>query len=218
MKRNYGLRWIFFLAGLVILALGITMTIKGQRLGISPWDVLHVGLFQQLGLTVGTWSIIMGSLILLVTCSLTKKLPRIGAILNMLLVGVFIDLFNWLLPEPSSLAGVIFIFVLGVVVMGYGVGIYVSADLGAGPRDTVMMMVVEKTGWGISRVRRGIELVVLAAGFGLGGPVGVGTLITAFFVGSIVHLSLPQSTILLQRLMDRENKNHEQQLASKKAL
>lgn len=217
MKRNYGLRWIFFLAGLMILALGISMTIKGQRLGISPWDVLHVGLFQQLGLTVGTWSIIMGSLILLGTCLITKKLPRIGAILNMLLVGIFIDLFNWLLPEPSSWAGVILIFTLGVVVMGYGVGVYVSADLGAGPRDTVMMMVVEKTGWGISRVRRGIELVVLAAGFGLGGPVGIGTLITAFFVGSIVHLSLPQSTILLQRLMDRENKNQEQPLASKKA-
>jgi len=217
MKKRYALRWLFFSVGLVILALGISLTIKGQRLGISPWDVLHVGLFQQLGLTVGTWSIIMGILIISTTVFITKKPPRIGAILNMILVGLFIDIFNWMIPEPETWAGIIAIFLLGVVVMGYGVGIYVCANLGAGPRDTVMMMIVEKTGWSISKVRRGIELVVLAAGFGLGGPVGIGTVITALFVGSIVHVSLPQSTLLLQKWMDRIANTNEQHLESKKA-
>jgi len=176
-----------------------------------------VGLFQQFGLSVGTWTIIMGILIISTTVVITKEPPRIGAILNMLLVGVFIDIFNWVIPEPQTWAGIIAIFLLGVVVMGYGVGIYVCANLGAGPRDTVMMMLVEKKGWSISKVRRGIELVVLAAGFGLGGPVGIGTVITALFVGTIVHFSLPQSTLLLQKWMDRVTTSHDQPLESKKA-
>ncbi|KIL49640.1 YczE/YyaS/YitT family protein [Jeotgalibacillus soli] len=202
MKRAYVLRWLFFTVGIMVLALGISLTIKGQRLGISPWDVLHVGLYQQIGLSVGTWAILLGIVIIGGTVLVTKKPPRIGAVLNMLLVGIFIDVFNWLIPEPSTMPGVIAVFLAGVIVMGYGVGIYVAANLGAGPRDTVMMMIVEKTGWSISKVRRGIELVVLAIGWGLGGPIGVGTIITALFVGSIVNLSLPQCTLLLQRLID----------------
>ena len=177
---------------------------------------MHVGLFQQLGLTVGTWSIIMGVLIIGITVIVTKKPPRVGAVLNMVLIGIFIDVFNFLIPEPSTWTGVITIFCIGIVVIGYGVGVYVSANLGAGPRDTVMMMIVEKTGWSISKVRRGIELVVLVIGLALGGPVGVGTLIMALFIGSIVHVSLPQSTLLLQRLMDQNNATNESHLASKK--
>ncbi|PPA69733.1 YczE/YyaS/YitT family protein [Jeotgalibacillus proteolyticus] len=217
MMRNYVIRWSFFMIGLAIMALGITLTIKGQKLGISPWDVLHVGLFQQFGLTVGSWSIIMGILIITVLVIMTKKPPRVGAILNMVLVGVFIDFFNWLLPEPASWTGIVVVFLLGIVAMGYGVGIYVSADMGTGPRDSVMMLLVEKTGWKISRVRRGLDIVVLAAGFGLGGPVGIGTIITALFVGTIVHLSLPQSTIVLNRLLDRKQVIEGEHLASKKA-
>ncbi|MDG5472805.1 YitT family protein [Jeotgalibacillus sp. ET6] len=216
MKQHYGVRWTFFLTGLVILALGITLTIKGQKLGISPWDVLHLGLFWQFGLTVGTWSIIMGLLIIAAVVVITKKPPRIGAILNMLLVGLFIDIFNWIIPEPESWAGIIAIFLLGIVVMGCGVGIYVSANLGAGPRDSVMMLIVEKTGWKISRVRSGIELVVLAAGFSLGGPVGIGTVVAALCVGSVVHLSLPQSQMLLGRLTQENHSADEPRFAGRK--
>ncbi|KIL52762.1 YczE/YyaS/YitT family protein [Jeotgalibacillus campisalis] len=216
MKQHYFLRWTFFLTGLVILALGITLTIKGQRLGIGPWDVLHLGLFWQFGLTVGTWSIIMGLLIIAAVVFITKRPPRIGAILNMLLIGLFIDIFNWIIPEPASLPGIIAIFLLGIVVMGYGVGIYVSANLGAGPRDSVMMLIVEKTGWKISRVRSGIELAALAAGYSLGGPVGIGTVVAALCVGSVVHLSLPQSKMLLTRLAEKNHSNDNTQWAAKK--
>lgn len=205
-RREKTLRWSFFLTGLVILGLGITLTIKGQQLGIGPWDVLHVGLFQQFGLTVGTWAILVGALIIGLTVVVTKKPPRIGAILNMLLIGVFIDFFNWLIPEPQSLVGATAILLTGIVVMGYGVGIYVSADLGEGPRDTIMMMIVRKTGWNLSKVRRSIEIVALAIGWLLGGPVGIGTILIAFFTGTIVNLSLPQSRVALQKLLTKDTK------------
>ncbi|MEW9500298.1 YczE/YyaS/YitT family protein [Jeotgalibacillus marinus] len=216
MRRYYLLRWLFFMTGLVLLALGITLTIKGQRLGIGPWDVFHVGLFQKNGLTVGMWSIIIGVLIIGTTVIITKKLPRIGTLLNMLLLGIFIDIFNFFIPEPSTWPGVISIFLLGVVAVGYGTGVYVSANLGAGPRDSIMMLIVEKTGWNICMVRRGIELVVLAIGFSLGGPVGVGTLVTALFVGSIIHVSLPQSKLILQRSMGHNNAQTVSYLESKR--
>ncbi|MFB1081991.1 YitT family protein [Jeotgalibacillus sp. JSM ZJ347] len=205
-KREKTLRLSFFLSGLVILGLGVALTIKGQRLGIGPWDVLHVGLFQQLGLTVGTWAILVGALIIALTVAVTKKPPRIGAILNMLLIGVFIDFFNWLIPEPQSLIGAIAILLTGIIVIGYGVGIYVSADLGEGPRDTIMMMIVRKTGWNLSKVRRSIEIVALALGWMLGGPVGIGTLLIALFTGTIVNISLPQSRVALERLLSKEAK------------
>ncbi|TFD99714.1 YczE/YyaS/YitT family protein [Jeotgalibacillus salarius] len=205
-KKEKTLRWSFFLVGLVILGLGISLTIKGQRLGIGPWDVLHVGLFQQLGLTVGTWAILVGAFIIAITVLVTKKPPRIGAILNMLLIGVFIDLFIWLIPEPQTLIGATAILLFGIVVMGYGIGIYVSADLGEGPRDTVMMMIVRRTGWNLSKVRRGIEVVALIIGWMLGGPVGVGTILIAFFTGTIVNMSLPQSRMALQKMIEKDSK------------
>ncbi|MDX1772149.1 MAG: YitT family protein, partial [Planococcaceae bacterium] len=127
-------RWLFFIAGLIILAFGISLTIKGQLLGIGPWDVLHVGLYLNVGLTIGSWSIISGLVIVIGTAIGTKRLPKIGTWLNMILIGLFIDFFNWLLPDLASYFGQTIFFVAGVLIMGLGVGIYVAPNMGAGPR------------------------------------------------------------------------------------
>ena len=102
MKREAIIRWSFFILGLMVLAFGVALTIKGKDLGIGPWDVFHYGLFLQFGLTIGTWAIIAGFIILLITSIVTKSLPKIGAVLNMLLLGVFIDFFNYMLPDLHS--------------------------------------------------------------------------------------------------------------------
>ena len=133
MKKILIWRWTFFLVGMMILSLGISMTIKGQRFGIGPWDVLHVGLHQSFGLTIGSWGIITGFLIITATTVVLKELPKIGTWLNMILIGLFIDLFNWMLPDVETLGAQIFIFVLGLLVCGYGVGIYVVAKYWGGP-------------------------------------------------------------------------------------
>ena len=73
------------------------MTIKGQRLGVGPWDVLHIGLFRNFGLTIGTWGIITGFMIIAATAIVLKRWPKFGTWLNMILTGLFIDLFNWLI-------------------------------------------------------------------------------------------------------------------------
>jgi uncharacterized protein len=203
MNREYRLRWSFFTIGLLVLAFGITLTIKGKDLGIGPWDVFHYGLFLKFGLTIGTWSIIAGLIILLITGLATRSFPKIGAFLNMVLIGLFIDFFNFIIPDATSLVLQSILFAAGTIIVGYGIGLYVSADFGAGPRDGLMLLIVEKTGWKIQWVRNGIEVVVFLLGWLLGGPVGLGTVIIAFFLGSVVGISLPQCQRLLRMLIER---------------
>ncbi|RBP04885.1 YitT family protein [Rossellomorea aquimaris] len=214
MNRELFLRWSFFFTGLLVLAFGISLTIKGKDLGIGPWDVFHYGLFKQLGLTIGTWSIIAGFVILFVTGIGTKSFPKVGAFINMLLIGIFIDLFNYVLPDPQSLLAQSIVFAIGIVVIAYGIGLYVSADLGAGPRDSLMLLVVEKTGWKVQWVRNGMEIIVFFFGWLLGGPVGIGTVIIALGLGSIVGFSLPQSKKLLQFFLMRQMTKRDNPLAS----
>jgi uncharacterized membrane protein YczE len=202
-KRELVLRWTFYFAGLLILSFGVSLTIEGKALGISPWDAFHYSLFQHFGLTIGQWAIIIGAIIVGLTSLFTRAWPKIGAILNMLLIGIFIDFFNFLLPEPSGYMASAIVFSLGVLLIGYGVGVYVSAGLGAGPRDSLMMLISEKTGWNVQWVRNGIEITILFAAWGMGGPIGIGTILTAILTGLILRFSLPQSTQLLQYAMAR---------------
>lgn len=200
-------RWLFFLTGMMLLGLGISMTIKGYRLGIGPWDVLHVGLHQNFGLTIGTWSIIAGFTIITTTSLIRRRWPQFGTWLNMLLIGLFIDLFNFLIPDIHSLIGQLVIFSAGLVVMGYGVGMYVSPKMGAGPRDDLMLILVQKTGLSVSTIRTAIEVTVAVIGWMLGGPVGIGTVLSALIIGRIVQKSLVQCEALLTKLILRHQKD-----------
>ncbi len=198
-------RWIFYFTGLLIVALGISMTIKGQKLGVGPWDVLHVGLYQNFGLTIGTWGIITGFVIILATATVLKEWPKIGTWLNMLLLGIFIDIFNWLLPDFTTFGAQMVIFLLGVIVMGYGSGIYISPNIGAGPRDSLMLVLVEKTGASVKKIRTTLEVAVVIVGWLFGGPIGIGTVLIALFLGQMVHYTLPQSRKVLMKIIGEQD-------------
>lgn len=199
MRRVIGWRWTFFIVGMIIMSLGITMSIKGKIIGTSPWDVLHVGLFQNFGLTIGTWSIITGLLIITSTSLVLKEWPKMGTWLNMLLIGLFIDVFNWLLPATDVYVLQIAYFVVGVLILSFGCGMYIAPNMGAGPRDTLMMILVEKFGGTIKSARMGIEVLVTILGGLLGGPVGVGTVVIALTSGYIVQYSLPYCRKVLMK-------------------
>jgi len=194
-------RWAFYFAGLFVVSLGISMTIKGYRLGVGPWDVLHVGLYKNLGLTIGSWSIISGLVIIVVTAAFLKEWPKIGTWLNMILLGIFIDFFNWVIPDYETLGAQSVIFVLGIIVMGYGAGLYISPNIGAGPRDSLMLLVVDKFGMSIKRARTIIEVIVALFGWLLGGPIGVGTVVIALLLGQLVHYTLPLNRMLLMKII-----------------
>jgi len=201
MKKINLWRWTFYLTGMLITSLGITMTIKGQSLGISPWDVLHVGLYQNFGLTIGTWGIITGFFIVVTTAIFLRTWPRFGTWLNMVSIGMFIDMFNWLLPEIQSFGGQITIFIFGVFILGYGVGVVISPNIGAGPRDSLMLVIVDKFGFSIKKARVIIEVVVAIIGWTLGGPIGFGTVIIALLSGQIIQYSLPHARGLLLKII-----------------
>lgn len=205
MKRSLYYRWLFFLCGLVVMALGFTLTIKGNKLGIGPWDVLHVGLFMNFGLTIGTWAIVAGLVIIALTAVLTRRIPQVGTFLNMVLVGVFIDIFNFIIPDIETMLGQIIVFALGIILAGVGIGFYVAPKIGAGPRDSLMLFVVEKTGLSISVVRAGIEVAVAFAGWLLGGPVGIGTIAVALTTGRIVQFTLPWFEKTLKKIIGKKN-------------
>ncbi|WP_456278168.1 YczE/YyaS/YitT family protein [Bacillus sp. AK128] len=211
-KRNriaqLSAKWSVFLVGLLVMAFGIVLMIRAD-IGSAPWDVFHIGLYKQFGLTIGTWSIIAGFFILFISSLLSKAWPQLGAFLNMLLLGVFIDLFMLLpfLQTPDSLIGKVFMLLIGILIIGYGIGLYISAKCGAGPRDSLMLVLTEKTGWKVQYIRGAMEIVVLTLGFLLDGPVFIGTILFCFSIGPVVSFTLPQcekfvSKLLTPRYMD----------------
>lgn len=200
MRNELKWRWSFYFIGISVMALGITMTIKGKALGTSPWDVLHIGMFKQFGLSIGSWSILVGLFIILATSLYLKAWPKLATWLNMLLIGTFIDFFNWLLPNASKFGWELTYFILGFFVMSIGCGLYISAELGAGPRDTVMMIIASK-GYSVRVGRMIMEVGAVVVGFLLGGPVGIGTIILALGTGYVIQPSLTYfKKILNQRI------------------
>ncbi|WP_339147007.1 MULTISPECIES: YitT family protein [unclassified Sutcliffiella] len=204
-------KWSIYFIGLLIMAFGIVLMIRAN-LGSAPWDVFHIGLFYQIGLTIGTWSIIVGFFILMISSIISKKLPQIGAFLNMLMVGIFIDLYLMVpqLHTPDTIMGKITMLVLGIVIIGVGIGVYISSRCGAGPRDSLMISLTQVTGWKVQYIRLGMELVVLCLGWLLGGPIFIGTILFSLTIGSIVGLTLPAcqkaTDLILYKIQHRNDK------------
>jgi uncharacterized protein len=207
-------RFLIYFFGLLIMTLGFVLVLKAN-LGATPWDVLHVGLYYQFGLTIGSWSIIVGLLILGVSAILTKKIPQIGAFLNMVSVGLFMDMYLFLpfIQTPSSLIGKVIMFFIGLVITCYGMGFYISANLGAGPRDSLMLALTGRTGWKVGYIRGTMEVIVLLIGWLLGGPVSFGTFILSLLIGPLFGFAMPQCNFVTnfllgkRKVQDTLNKN-----------
>lgn len=196
---------IIFLLGLITLSLGISITVKVQHLGLHPWDVLSVGLYEKLGLTIGTWGIIIGIALTMVTLVLDRTYVKAGTFINILLVGIFIDFFLWLdfVPKTNNIWLDAIILITGIVIMGIGGGLYNSVGLGAGPRDGFMLVISEKTNFSIRAVRITTESLVLIIGLLIGGPVFIFSFIFTFIQSPVFQYSYEKLTRLL-RLVERK--------------
>jgi len=206
LKRELKWKWLFFFVGLAVMSFGVSMIIEGKALGVGPWDVLHIALFESVGLSIGSWAVITGVVIVGSTSLLLKEWPKLATCLNMLLCGVFIDFFNWILPNSAGVFFDVFYFLVGVIVIGMGCALYISPKLGAGPRDTLMMLLAKKFGWSIGNARLAMEALIAIIGWLFGGPIGVGTIIIALFTGYIVQFSLPFFEKMLKNRIDNEGR------------
>ncbi len=176
------------LLGLALLGVGIALMLQ-SNLGLGPWDMFHQGLSHQLPISVGVASQLVG-LIILGLLLLVRVRFGIGTILNIFLIGLIIDLTRPHIPELHWLPSQLGVFLLAIGLCGLGTGLYIGANLGAGPRDSFMLWVHQRTGWSVRAVRTATELCVLLCGWLLGGKAGVGTLLFAFGIGPAVQLSL----------------------------
>ena len=179
----------FFLCfGLIIFGLGEGLLIVSAS-GASPWSVLAQGLFLNIGFSVGLITIFISFLVLLLWFPLKQKIG-IGTILNALIIGLMIDVCLRHVATPESYINQIILGAVAVTIVGLGGGIYLVANLGAGPRDGLMIGLQKKTNLPIALVRGTLEITVMSVGWYLGGTVGVGTLLFAFGIGPCVALSL----------------------------
>jgi len=184
------------LAGLVLCGIGIGIMAEAG-LGLGPWEVFHQGIARLTGLELGTVSILLGIPILAAWWPLGER-PGIGTVLNIALIGLATNATLAVLPEVEGVPFQVAAMLAGVGTIAIGSGLYLSADLGPGPRDGLMTGLHLRFGWSLRRARTGIELLVLAAGYFLGGTVGLGTVVFALGIGPLVQLAL--------RVFDREGR------------
>ncbi|HIW38581.1 MAG TPA: YitT family protein [Candidatus Jeotgalicoccus stercoravium] len=201
MSTSFIKRCVFYFVGILIVALGIAMQVKGFVMGLSPWDVLHFGLWQSVGLTFGSWSVIIGILIVVATSLMVKALPKGGVYVNLLCMGAFIDFFVWLLPDTALWPTQALYFTGGVFVAAFGTALYITPNLGAGPRDSLMMILVTKFNLRMARARFLMELIVAVIGLLLGGPVFIGTVLIVLFYGKLIDVFFPYTREMLIRFI-----------------
>ncbi|XUL86810.1 YczE/YyaS/YitT family protein [Streptomyces galilaeus] len=158
-------------------------------LGLEPWNVLHQGLAELTGLTIGVVSIIVGAAVLLLWIPLRQR-PGLGTVSNVFVVGLAMDGTLALVPDAHGLAVRIPLLLAGVLLNGVATGLYISASFGPGPRDGLMTGLHKLTDRSIRLIRTGIEVAVVATGFALGGTVGIGTLLYALAIGPLAQLFL----------------------------
>jgi uncharacterized membrane protein YczE len=188
MNSSFGLRLIKLIAGLYVFGWGVALMVHAG-IGVGPWDVFAQGLSKTFGISFG-WATLIVSFIVLACWIPLKQKPGLGTLLNALLIGLFADTVFPLLPVLTNYWLQLGEFVLGMVVMAFATGLYISANLGSGPRDGLMIGTARATGWKLWMVRTGYEFIVMAIGFALGGQVREGTLIFALFIGYLMQTSL----------------------------
>jgi uncharacterized membrane protein YczE len=183
------------LAGLVLYGVSMAMMIRGA-LGLDPWDVLHSGLTSHLPLSFGAVVTIVSFVVLLAWIPL-RQAPGLGTVANVLVIGVTSDATLAVLAGPSELWLRAVLLVLGIVLNGLASAMYIGAQLGPGPRDGLMTGISRRSGLSIRLVRTVQEVAVVGIGFALGGPVGIGTVLYALSIGSLVQRFLPLLVVRL---------------------
>nr|WP_310177975.1 YitT family protein [Neobacillus niacini] len=202
-------RYFLFFAGLVCFGLGNAIAVKVKHVGLHPWEVLNVSLYNHFGLSIGTWSVICGLVLVIISFVTDRRYINIGTFLNALIIGPVMDFFLWLdiLPQATHTWVDYLILLSGIIITGIGGGMYVAAGIGAGPRDGFMLSISDKTRLSVSQARMIVESVVLIIGLLLGGPVFIATFLYTFIQSPIFQRSLKGFKILVEAVKKKNQKD-----------
>ena len=186
-KPNFS-TFFFLCFGLILFGLGEGLLIVSFT-GASPWSVLAQGISLNVNLSIGTITLLISIAVLILWIPLSQK-PGMGTIFNALIIALMIDLCIKFVPTPSNYINQLILAVVSVIAVGIGGGIYLVSNLGAGPRDGLMIGLQKISNLPIAAVRATLEITVVSVGWYLGGTVGIGTLLFAFGIGPCVASGL----------------------------
>lgn len=174
--------------GLFIYGLALAMVVNA-RVGIPPWDVFAQGISIQLHTSYGIASIIVSTIVLIFWIPLKIK-PGVGSIMNAILIGLWMDFWSPYLPVLDQYWQNLAMFLIGMCTVAFATGLYITSNLGSGPRDGLILGLTKRLGWKVWQVRTLIEVLVLAVGWAMGGQVREGTVIFAICIGYLMQGSL----------------------------
>lgn len=199
-NKILGLKVVFFLAGLTILALGINIMTTCAGFGLSPWDSLFIALYEKFGFTIGIWMFAVNVTMIAIVYFNDKRDITVGTLVITVLISVFVDGINYLaidvlkqLPDPVA-------FVTGSVSVGVGIGMYVSTHLMIAPHESFMMMLCKKRNWSYRKADIVASIGAVAVSFALSGPIFFGTIILIFTTGFVIQFTMERSKRLFVQL------------------
>ena len=193
--RQLPRRLVQLYAGLALYGVSMALMVRA-RLGVMPWDVLHQGITRHIDWSLGTVSIVVGALVLLLWVPLRQR-PGVGTVSNVLVIGLSVDATLAALPAVDTMALRVLLVVAGIVLNAVATAAYIGVHLGPGPRDGLMTGLVRRSGWSVRLVRTGIEVAVVATGWLLGGTLGLATVLYTLSIGPLVQLMLPRLSVRL---------------------
>ncbi|MBY7740508.1 YczE/YyaS/YitT family protein [Paenibacillus polymyxa] len=197
------MKYVFFVIGIFILSLGISFTIQSD-LGTSPFDALLVGLSTNVGLTVGSWEIIMALILICCNSLLKRQRPEVLGLLTAFITGIGIDMWLFLLQDlitPELWYSKVVCFGIGLVIVGLGTATYLQTNFAPIPVDRLTIIIQELTGKNIFFSRTFIYLIFLIIAFILNGPIGIGTLLTVCIGGVLLNYFMPLTGKVLDRIL-----------------
>lgn len=198
------MKYVFYVVGILILTLGISLTIQ-SKLGTSPFDALLVGLSKNVGLTVGSWEILLALLLIGSNSLLARKRPEILGLLTALITGIGIDIWLFLLHDvvsPDLWFSQAVCFITGLVIVGLGTATYLHTNFAPIPVDRLTLIIKELTRKTVFFSRTLIYILFLMLAIIFNGPIGVGTLLTVFLGGYILHFFMPITGRILDNILN----------------
>ncbi len=193
-------RVISYMLGLIILSLGVSFTIKSE-VGTGPWDALNVGL-SKLMFTVGTWVVIVGIVLIAVNALLLKRKPDFYALITIFIVGFSIDM--WLLLfkgfSPDSYLMSFLIFIVGLLLLSFGISVYLQAKFAPVPIDNLMIAIHKRFGLSMGISKTVAEIIAFIFALVFRGPVGIGTILVTVLIGPLIHLFYPRVEKFITRI------------------
>ncbi|MCA1022334.1 membrane protein [Halobacillus litoralis] len=204
--RTLVIKGFFYLAGLIVIAMGVTLTIK-SNLGAGAWDAVNVGLTEQIGLTIGTWVMVIGGFLIVTNAWIAKEKPDLPAVITILVLGKFIDF--WMLQVFDHLVFQAFFMklmtlILGIVIIAIGVSLYLQPKFSLNPVDGFMVALQKRFGFSITKAKTLTESFALVLALVLGGPIGIGTIVILLGIGPCIQFFDSKANYMMNKLIAAE--------------